>query len=281
MAGDWIKMRSNLWDDPRVARIVDLTDSTEAAVVGALYWLWATADQHSSDGIMPGLTLRAIDRKTGVQGFGDALVAIGWLADHPEGVRIVRFDEHNGSSAKRRSTDAQRKATVRRLSASDADIEQTDCGCSVELEKEKEKEREKNPPNPPNPPAGGDGPASKTPKRERADRISLKTFIARCEANGQKPISDYRPVLEYVEATGIPLEFVGLAWDVFKAEHLPPGINAARLQADWRRHFLNYVSKGYYRLWIGRPDGTFELTTAGLQAKAVQRARRRTEAETA
>ena len=158
MAGDWIKMRSNLWDDPRVARIVDLTDSSEAAVVGALYWLWATADQHSSDGIMPGLTLRAIDRKTGVQGFGDALVAIGWLADHPEGVRIVRFDEHNGSSAKRRSTDAQRKATVRRLSASDADIEPTDCGCDVELEKEKEKEK-KNPPTP----RRGNGSASAPP----------------------------------------------------------------------------------------------------------------------
>ncbi len=139
MAGDWIKMRSNLWDDPRVARLVDLTDSGEACVVGALYWLWATADQHSEDGILHGLTLRAIDRKTGLQGFGAALIEIGWLADHPEGVRIVRFDEHNGSSAKRRSTDAQRKAAVRSLSATEADTVQTDCGLTVELEKEKEK----------------------------------------------------------------------------------------------------------------------------------------------
>lgn len=139
MAGDWIKMRSNLWDDPRVARLVDLTDSGEACVVGALYWLWATADQHSEDGILHGLTLRAIDRKTGLQGFGAALIEIGWLADHPEGVRIVRFDEHNGSSAKRRSTDAQRKAAVRSSSATEADTVQTDCGLTVELEKEKEK----------------------------------------------------------------------------------------------------------------------------------------------
>lgn len=139
MAGDWIKMRGNLWDDPRVARLVDLTDSGEACVVGALYWLWATADQHSEDGILHGLTLRAIDRKTGLQGFGAALIEIGWLADHPEGVRIVRFDEHNGSSAKRRSTDAQRKAAVRSLSATEADTVKTECGLTVELEKEKEK----------------------------------------------------------------------------------------------------------------------------------------------
>ena len=110
MAGDWIKMRGNLWDDPRVAKIVDLTNSSEAAVIGALYWLWATADQHTEDGVMQGLTTRGIDRKTGVKGFGDALVSIGWLADHPEGVRIIDFEKHNGTSAKKRCQTAKRVA---------------------------------------------------------------------------------------------------------------------------------------------------------------------------
>lgn len=110
MAGDWIKMRGNLWDDPRVSALVDATDSSEAAVVGGLYWLWATADQHTEDGTMPGLTVRQIDRKTGLLGFGQALVSIGWLADHPEGVRIVNFEEHNGASAKKRCQTAKRVA---------------------------------------------------------------------------------------------------------------------------------------------------------------------------
>lgn len=146
MAGDWIKMRGNLWDDPRVARIIDLTDSSEAAVIGALYWLWATADQHTEDGCMPGLTLRQIDRKTGVQGFGAALVAINWLRDDPQGVVLVSFEEHNGESAKRRCSDAKRKAGVRTLSESS----RTDCGQdaddlrrSAELEKEKSREEKK------------------------------------------------------------------------------------------------------------------------------------------
>ena len=128
MAGDWIKMRGNLWDDPRVARICDLTDSGEAAVIGALYWLWAAADQHTEDGCMPGLTIRQIDRKTGVPGFGAALIQIGWLRDDPQGVVIVNFEEHNGTSAKRRCTDAQRKANSRTVSASDADNTRTDDG---------------------------------------------------------------------------------------------------------------------------------------------------------
>lgn len=152
MAGDWIKMRGNLWDDPRVARLCDLTDAPEAMVIGGLYWLWATADQHSDDGVMHGLTLRSIDRKTGIKGFGDALVQVGWLEDHPEGARITRFEEHNGSSAKRRSLDAQRKATVRSVSASDADKPATADGqiapfCGAREREEKEKEEE--PPKPP------------------------------------------------------------------------------------------------------------------------------------
>lgn len=113
MAGDWIKMRTNLWDDPRVARLCDLTDQSEAAVIGGLYWLWAMADEHTEDGILPGLTCRAIDRKTGVQGLGTALCEVGWLADHPEGVRIVGFEEHNGASAKKRCQTAKRVAAFK------------------------------------------------------------------------------------------------------------------------------------------------------------------------
>lgn len=110
MAGDWIKMRGNLWDDPRVSRLVDLTDTSEAAIVGGLYWLWATADQHSEDGVMPGLTMRSINRKTGIAGFAEALVSIGWLVDNDAGVSICHFEEHNGASAKSRLMTAKRQA---------------------------------------------------------------------------------------------------------------------------------------------------------------------------
>lgn len=113
-------MRGNLWDDPRIGRLVEITDSSEASVIGGLYWLWATADQHSEDGVMPGMTPRTIDRKTGVQGLGDALIAIGWIEAGEKGLLIVRFDEHNGTSAKKRAVTAKRVATHR----SNADVTQ-------------------------------------------------------------------------------------------------------------------------------------------------------------
>lgn len=132
MAGEWIKMRTNLWDDPRVSRLCDLVEQPEAMVVGALYWLWSMADEHSEDGLLPGLTLRAIDRKTGVLGIGQSLVQIGWLLESEAGIEVVKFDEHNGVSAKRRCMEAQRKAKSRNVSAPDADNSPPPCGAREE-----------------------------------------------------------------------------------------------------------------------------------------------------
>ena len=141
MAGDWIKMRGNLWDDPRVSKMCDLTESCEASIVGGLYWLWATADQHTEDGFMPGLTLRSIDRKTGINGFASSLKSIGWIIERDDGIEIINFSEHNGQSAKRRCTDAQRKASIRNVSADEADKEQTNDGQNRQMLGAREEKR--------------------------------------------------------------------------------------------------------------------------------------------
>lgn len=166
MAGDWIKMRTNLWDDPRVGRLVDMTGATDSQVIGSLYWLWASADQHTENGYMPGLTLRQIDRKTGTPGLGAALVEIGWLIDGTDGVTLVNFSEHNGTSAKRRCVDAQRKANERAIvrvqCGQDEDkIEKVsdDYGRNSELEEEREIERIQDTS------AGAEVPASAMPSR--------------------------------------------------------------------------------------------------------------------
>lgn len=213
MSADWIKMRGNLWDDPRVARLCDITESGEATVIGGLYWLWASADQHTVDGFMPGLSLRQIDRKTGIAGFGAALCAIGWLTEYPDGVRIEKFDDHNGASAKRRSTDAQRKGSVRKMSASDADKVRTDCGQAAdelrngsgqpadvlttgcgqtadelrriaELEKEKEKEKEEK--------KKEDAPASPPDARIFSEGVAFMTRCGVKESNARSFLGKLR-----------------------------------------------------------------------------------------
>ena len=113
MAGDWIKMRTNLWDDPRVSAMADQLDCGEATVIGGLYWLWSVADDHSEDGFLPGMSFRSIDRKTGIEGFAAALSAIHWIEEMDNGIQIPKFDEHNGRSAKKRAVDAKRQISHR------------------------------------------------------------------------------------------------------------------------------------------------------------------------
>lgn len=82
--------------------------------------------------------------------------------------------------------------------------------------------------------------------------------------------------MTYVEETGLPMEFVQLAWDEFKRNFGPGGKDEARMQADWRRHFLNFVEKNYLRLWaarVGENGNEYFLTTQGLQAQALHRRR--------
>lgn len=118
-------MRGNLWDDPRITKMCDITGQSEAAIVGACYWLWSTADQHSDTGTMSGLSLSAIDRKTGVKGVAQAMVDIGWLAECSEGVQLLRFGDHNGASAKKRSQNARRVSNYR--SNDDVTLDDPEC----------------------------------------------------------------------------------------------------------------------------------------------------------
>lgn len=115
---NWIKMRGNLWDDPRVAKICDDTGKREAEVIGGLYWLWSMADEQTDDGTLIGLSTATIDRKTGIKGFGEAVLSIGWIEQLPDGLMIVRFEEHNGASAKRRAGMAKASSKYRGSSSS-------------------------------------------------------------------------------------------------------------------------------------------------------------------
>ena len=160
MAGDWIKMRDNLWNDPRVLRICDLTGSQEAVVIGALYWLWTAADQHTEDGNLLHLSAATINRKTGLKGFCEALCEVDWLAVQGQGVQIVRFTEHNGASAKKRSLTAKRVGTHRNrnadsVSASNADsvtealqLSYSSVSGALAREEKRREEQKQRPPTP-------------------------------------------------------------------------------------------------------------------------------------
>lgn len=103
MAGDWLKMRHDLADDPAVIRLAHACGIDEDWVVGKLHRLWGWADRHTEDGRVEGLDLAWIDRLTRREGFGAALVRVGWLVETENGLCFPRFDRHCSDTAKARA----------------------------------------------------------------------------------------------------------------------------------------------------------------------------------
>lgn len=148
MAGDWIKMRVDLQTHPKVVRIASALNADRLRVVGGLHAVWCLFDAHSEDGSLEGYSPAVVDDLIGFPGFSEAMSRVGWLLVEPESVALPRFDDHNGSSAKRRAMESDRKRKERdalksaqdvpNMSASDADKKRT------REEKRREEEEEPN-----------------------------------------------------------------------------------------------------------------------------------------
>lgn len=110
MAGDWIKMKSNLDENPKVMRLSDSLEIDELHVCGLLFKLWSWADQHTVDGNALSVTKKKIDRLTRCPGFTEAMISVGWLEGADGNLSFPDFEENNGQSAKKRALTAKRVA---------------------------------------------------------------------------------------------------------------------------------------------------------------------------
>jgi hypothetical protein len=113
MAGDWIKMRTDLSEDPAVIDMAERLGMEEFAVVGRLHCLWSWADSQSRDGNAIGVTAKWIDRKLQRDGFAEAMVAVKWLAITSNGISLPNFENHNGATAKTRALGTNRQKKKR------------------------------------------------------------------------------------------------------------------------------------------------------------------------
>lgn len=268
MAGEWIKVRTNLWTDPRVSQLCDLTDASKPAVVGALYWLWSSADEHTQDGHMPGLSIKAIDRESGVPGMGAALLTIDWIEDTPGGITLKRFDEHNGASAKSRAQTAKRVANHKNNAVVTTVLQIANAPTVTSALPREEKRREEEKTNTPIPPSGA---VEQVEKKPRA-AYGLKTYLIECKAEGVKPIPDGDAVFAYAAEAGISTEVLALHWSEFKARYTMQG---AKPYKAWRQVFAKSVRGNWFKLWYFDNNGNCALTTAGVQAKNAAEAAKR------
>lgn len=244
MAGDWLKMRTNLRRHPKVVRMASALNADRLRIVGGLHAVWSVFDEHSEDGILVGYSSESMDIEIGCQGFCAAMIAVEWLADTGQSLEIPRADAHNGTSAKRRAQETERKRdarTVPKMSASDAD----------KLRSREEKRREEH--------------KEQEQKKEHAPQAAFPTPTKRTDLGHRIP-DDWTltPDLE--------------AYCRQKRPDLDPHDQAERFVLHWRSKAGKDARKTdwglTYMTWIRnahRTGGTYATSTPSRNLSAVER----------
>lgn len=114
MAGDWLKVEASTPDKPEVFEIAMQVGIKPEEAFGRLFLVWRWFDQHTEDGNAANVSYAYLDRISGVEGFAEAMQAVGWLHLESEGAlgcHLPNFDRHNGKTAKTRGLTAKRVAT--------------------------------------------------------------------------------------------------------------------------------------------------------------------------
>lgn len=99
-------------------------------------------------------------------------------------------------------------------------------------------------------------------KREKRPIVGIQSFLDACRVAGEKPILETDPIFNYATQSGIPLDFLRLAWYEFLEIHR----TSPKRYADWRAAFRNCVRGNWYKLWWINGDD-YQLTTTGMQAQ--------------
>lgn len=149
MAGDWIKMTHALPDKPEVLAIAGKAGLNRFDVVGRLFILWRWFDVHTTDGNAVGVTQVTLEEclfgyGTNV-GFVAAVVAVRWLEETSEGIRVVKFDEHISESAKTRAQTAKRVAKSKAKTKGNAEGNDKGVTETVPREEKRREDRKKTP----------------------------------------------------------------------------------------------------------------------------------------
>jgi hypothetical protein len=145
MAGDWIKMRVDLSDDPAVIGLACALNVDEYGIVGRLHKLWSWADKHCDNGHAKSVTFVWINRYVCLDMFAENMASVGWLIKNEDGITFPRFDKHNGKSAKTRAEAQERKRKERNnIDVTEDSGQMSQLLCDTSVTREEKRREEKN-----------------------------------------------------------------------------------------------------------------------------------------
>jgi hypothetical protein len=175
MAGDWIKMRTDLYRDPKVSVMADLLMAPDGdlsrfvdqhcqrqmtvtrnvmrnVTVGALVSVWGVmrlrGKRENDDLVCRGATSAVLDDIADLPGFGAAMEVVGWAVETDEGLVLPRFFEDQNvdpeDTAKKKNADRQARFRERNKANSDVTEDVTN-NVTVTHREEKRREEKKEP----------------------------------------------------------------------------------------------------------------------------------------
>lgn len=117
MAGDWIKMREDLHEDPAVLQMANKLGARPEHVVGYCHRFWSWVSRNCHDGSVTNVTLVSVESVLGLPNFLHLLCDVGWLEyiESTSGTKILipNFERHMSQSAKARALATSRKRHAR------------------------------------------------------------------------------------------------------------------------------------------------------------------------
>lgn len=120
MAGDWIKLQKDTPEKPEVLAMATRLGIDPDAVVGKLVRIWSWFDTHTVDGNAQSVTFALLDRISGVTGFAEQMMFVGWLVESGSMITLPNFSYHNGETAKSRALGKNRQEKRRSNAKSNA-----------------------------------------------------------------------------------------------------------------------------------------------------------------
>ena len=166
MAGDWIKMRTDLYRDPKVILIANILLEqgenpvtlvthpvtppsrdkrvTRHATVGALVSVWGVArHQGYRDGDdlrIDNVTPSVVDDIADMPGLGNAMESVGWLVSDAQGICFPRFYDEYNTDPKEAKREKNRERQRRKRERDNVRDTERDCHADVTHRVEKSRE---------------------------------------------------------------------------------------------------------------------------------------------
>lgn len=144
MAADWLPIRVDLPNDPRVLVIADALQLDPDTVVGKLVRVWGWAGAHSSDGRVRASADFVDSRVAFCAGFVRAMASekCGWAALSDGKIEFPRWAEWNASCAKTRLKARDRQRKTRHRNVTEMSRSQRDKSATTETEQTQSTETE-------------------------------------------------------------------------------------------------------------------------------------------